>query len=78
LGPGAEFLEQTPHCGVCGVEQEIAMGILGARADDWHSDNAYVKPALWIVGFICAVVFYLAVAAIIGHIVNGDGSPFLS
>jgi hypothetical protein len=59
------------------VEQEIAMGIFGARADDWHSDNAYVKPGLWIAGFVGAVVFYLAVAAIIGHIVNGNGSPFL-
>jgi hypothetical protein len=54
------------------------MGIIGARADDWRSDNAYVKPGLWIAAFVGAVVFYLAVAAIVGHIVNGNGSPFLS
>jgi hypothetical protein len=53
------------------------MGIFGARADDWHPDNAYVKPALWIAAFVGAVVFYFAVAAIVGHIVNGNGSPYL-
>ena len=53
------------------------MGILGARADDWHSGNAYVKPAAWIAGFVGAVLFYIAVAAIVGHIVNGNGSPYL-
>ena len=78
VGPvSREFLEPTPQCGVCGEGQEAAMGIFGARADDWHPDNAYVKPAAWIAAFVGAVVFYFAVAAIVGHIVNGNGSPYL-
>ena len=78
VGPaGREFREPTLKSGVCGEGQEAAMGIFGARADDWHSDNAYVKPAVWIAAFVCAVAFYFAVAAIVGHIVNGNGSPFL-
>src|SRR3979490_1139830 len=77
-GPASrEFREPTPQCGVCGEGQEAAMGIFGARADDWHPDNAYVKPELWIAAFVCAVVFYFAVAAIVGHIVTGNGSRLL-
>jgi len=34
------------------------------------------EPAAWIAGFGGAVLFYIAVAAIIGHIVNGNGSPY--
>ncbi|MEA2998028.1 MAG: hypothetical protein QOG74_3577, partial [Alphaproteobacteria bacterium] len=33
---GREFLEPTLPCGVCGEDKEAAMGIFGARADDWH------------------------------------------
>jgi hypothetical protein len=51
---------------------------IGARADDLRSGNPNVNPIAWIGGFVGAVVFYLIVAAIIGHIVNGNGSPFLS
>jgi hypothetical protein len=51
---------------------------IGARSDDWRPGNPNVNPAAWIGGIVGAVVFYLVVAAIIGHIVNGNGSPFLS
>jgi hypothetical protein len=54
------------------------MRFIGARKDDWRPDRADVKPAYWIGGFIGAAVLYLVVAAIVGHIINGDGSPFLS
>jgi hypothetical protein len=54
------------------------MRYFGARADDWRPGNPNVRPAAWIGGFIGAVLLYLIVAAIIGHIVNGNGSPFLS
>jgi hypothetical protein len=51
---------------------------LGARASDWHSDNPKVKPAVWIAAFAGVFVFCIAVAAVVGGLVNGDGSPFLS
>jgi hypothetical protein len=54
------------------------MSIIGARKDDWRPGRSDVKPAYWIGGFIAAVVFYIAVAAIVGHIINGNGSPYLS
>ena len=72
------FREPTPPCGVCGKTQEAPIRYLRARADDWRPGNPNVKPAAWIGGFVGAVVLYLVVAAIIGHIVNGNGSPYLS
>ena len=49
----------------------------GASTDDWRPGNPNVKPAAWIGAFVGAVVLYFVVAAIIGHIVNGNGSPYL-
>jgi hypothetical protein len=54
------------------------MNIIGARADDWRPDRADVHLGWWIGGFIAAVVFYLATAAIVGSIINGNGSPLLN
>ena len=54
------------------------MRYIGARADDWHPDRSDVKVGLWIAGFVCAAVFYVAVAGLIGSLINGNGSPFLS
>jgi hypothetical protein len=54
------------------------MNIIGARGDDWRPDRPDLHPIWWIGGIIGAVVFYIAVAAIIGSIVNGNGSPYLN
>jgi len=54
------------------------MSLIGARKDDWRPDRADVKPGYWIGGFVGAVVFYIAVATVVGHIINGNGSPYLS
>jgi|HubBroStandDraft_1064217.scaffolds.fasta_scaffold652544_2 hypothetical protein len=54
------------------------MGIIGARGDDWHPGRPDVHVGYWIGGIIGAIVFYLAVAAVIGSIINGNGSPYLS
>ena len=51
---------------------------LGARASDWHSGNPDVRPAAWIAAFVAAFMFAVLVAALIGHAMNGNGSPFLS
>jgi hypothetical protein len=51
---------------------------LGARSSDWHSGNPNVRPGLWLAAFFGAFVFCIAVAALVGHFVNGDGSPYLS
>jgi len=54
------------------------MKLIGARADDWRPGRPDVHPAAWIGGIIAAVIFYYVIAAIIGHVINGNGSPFLS
>ncbi len=54
------------------------MSIFGARTDDWRPDRPDVRPFVWIGGIVVAVAFYIAVAAIVGTIINGNGSPFLS
>jgi hypothetical protein len=54
------------------------MSIIGARKDDWQPGRADVKPAIWIGGFICAALLYFVVADLVGTLINGNGSPFLS
>jgi len=49
-----------------------------ARADDWHSGNPNVRPALWFGMVICALVVCAGLAAVVGSLVNGAGSPNLS
>jgi hypothetical protein len=58
--------------------QETRMSIIGARKDDWRPGRRDVHLAWWIGGFVGAAIFYYAVAAIVGHLVNGNGSPYLS
>jgi hypothetical protein len=48
-----------------------------ARADDWHSGNPNVRPALWFGMLIGALAVGIAAAALAGSLVNGNGSPFL-
>lgn len=57
---------------------EAPMSIIGARKDDWRPDRSDVRPAYWIGGFIVAALFYFAVADFVGHLINGNGSPYLS
>ena len=54
------------------------MSIIGARKDDWRPGRPDVHPGWWIGGFIGAAIPYVAVAAIVGHLINGNGSPLLS
>jgi hypothetical protein len=54
------------------------MRYIGARADDWRPARSDVKPGVWIAGFVAAAVFYVVIAALIGSLINGNGSPFLS
>jgi hypothetical protein len=54
------------------------MSIIGARKDDWRPGRADVKPGVWIGGFICAALLYFVVADLVGTLINGNGSPFLS
>jgi hypothetical protein len=53
------------------------MSIIGARKDDWRADRPDVHPGWWIGAFIGAAVLYIVVAGFIGHLMNGNGSPFL-
>ncbi len=54
------------------------MKLLGARLDDWRPGRSDVKPAAWIAGIIAAAAFYVAIAGLVGTLINGNGSPFLS
>lgn len=54
------------------------MTLFGARPDDWRPGRPDVKPAAWIAAIIAAGIFYIVIAAIVGHLINGNGSPFLS
>jgi len=54
------------------------MSIIGARKDDWVPDRPDVRPGYWIGGFIGAAVLYFLVADLVGTLINGNGSPFLS
>ena len=54
------------------------MRFIGARASDWRPGRSDVRPALWIGGIIVALAFYVAVSAIVGHLVVGNGAPYLS
>jgi hypothetical protein len=53
------------------------MSIIHARRDDWIPHNPQIRLARWIGAFIAAAVIYVAAAAVIGHLLNGDGSPYL-
>jgi hypothetical protein len=57
---------------------EAAMSIIGARKDDWVPDRPDVRPAYWIAGFIGAALLYFAIAELVGHLINGNGAPYLS
>jgi hypothetical protein len=54
------------------------MSIIGARKDDWVPGRADVRPAWWIVGFIGMALLYFVAAGLVGHFINGNGSPYLS
>ena len=54
------------------------MNIIGARKDDWRADRRDVRPLYWIGGFLCAAVLCFLVAAIVGDLIVGDGSPYVA
>ena len=48
------------------------------RASDWEAGHPRIRPGLWLASmFGMAVVFFLA-TGLVGRLLNGDGSPFLS
>jgi len=53
------------------------MRIVRARADDWAPNDPRIRIGSWIGAFAIVAVIYVAVAAMIGSLINGNGSPFL-
>jgi len=53
------------------------MSIIRARRDDWVPNNPRIRVGTWIGGILVVAAIYVAVAGMIGHLVNGNGSPFL-
>ena len=53
------------------------MSIIHARRDDWIPQNPRIRVGRWIGAFVVMAVVYIAVAAIVGHLLNGNGSPYL-
>lgn len=54
------------------------MSWIGARKSDWHPDSPRIRPSVWFVPVILAVVVVVITAALAGNLLNGDGSPLLS
>jgi hypothetical protein len=67
LGPSRYFLKG----------KEKFMSIIQARRDDWTPVNPQIHVGSWIGAMAAAALIYVVVAAIIGHFVNGNGSPYL-
>ena len=59
------------------IYRRLPMSIIRARAVDWVPNNPRIHVAGWIGAFVAVAAIYIAVAAIIGHIINGNGSPFV-
>jgi len=53
------------------------MRIIRACAQDWRPNNPRIHVGGWIGAFLAVAVIYVAIAAVIGHAINGNGSPFL-
>jgi succinate-acetate transporter protein len=56
---------------------EATMRIIRARRDDWVPNNPRIHVGGWIGAFFVVAAIYIAIAALIGHFINGNGSPFL-
>jgi len=54
------------------------MSFIKARASDWHPDRPSVRLGRWVGSFIAMAVLYVVLIGLAGHIINGNGSPFLS
>jgi hypothetical protein len=53
------------------------MSIIRARADDWAPNNPRIRVGRWIGAFVIVAVVYVALAAAMGGLLNGNGAPFL-
>ena len=53
------------------------MSIIHARRDDWIPNNPRIRVGGWIGAIIAVGVIYVAVAAVVGHLLVGNGSPYL-
>lgn len=49
-----------------------------ARKSDWHPDNPRIRPSVWSVPIILAVIVAVALIVAAGAYLNGNGMPFLS
>jgi succinate-acetate transporter protein len=58
-------------------DKEEFMSIIHARRDDWIPHNPRISVGGWIGAIVAVAVIYVAAAAIIGHLINGNGAPFL-
>jgi len=53
------------------------MSIIRARAGDWVPNNPRIRVGGWIGAFVIVAVIYVALAATMGSLLNGNGAPFL-
>ncbi len=54
------------------------MSVIHARASDWRPNNPHISVGGWIGAIVVVAAVYVLVAAAIGHLIVGNGSPFLS
>ena len=54
------------------------MSIIKARAEDWRPDRPSIRLGRWIGLFVGVAILYVVAMGLVGHVFNGNGSPFLS
>jgi hypothetical protein len=54
------------------------MAVIHARTDDWRPANPRISVGGWIGAFVIVGALYIAAAALLGHLIVGDGSPYLN
>jgi len=58
--------------------RSFPMSIIKARAEDWRPDRPSIRLGRWIGLFVGVAILYVVAMGLVGHVFNGNGSPFLS
>ena len=48
------------------------------HTSDWEAGNPRIRPGLWFAGFFGMIIVAILGIGLVGRLLNGDGSPFLS
>jgi hypothetical protein len=57
---------------------EVDMDDHRPHTSDWEAGNPRIRPGLWFAGFFGMIIVAILGIGLVGRLLNGDGSPFLS